>query len=55
MEFLEEQVRIPHGSLTIREYPELGHETSDEELDDLATWLDDSMKIAYDSTDSGSS
>ena len=55
VEFLEEQVRIPHGSLTIKEYQELGHETSDEELLDLADWLDDAMKIAYESTDSGSS
>ncbi|KLO20046.1 alpha/beta-hydrolase [Schizopora paradoxa] len=55
VEFLEEQVRIPHSSMTIKEYRDLGHETSDEELIDLADWLEDAMKIAYDSTDSGSS
>jgi len=55
VEFLEEQVRMPHGSLAVREYPDLGHETCDEELDDLAVWIEDSMRIAYDGTDSGSS
>jgi len=55
VEYLEEQVRMPLGSLTVRGYQDLGHETCDEELDDLALWIDESMRVVYDSTDSGSS